>query len=120
MDYKSEGVAKLLQPGDLLYVEGNAEYPDNVKSENYGTKVKPIRIIGVNVVGQKPVIKPETKDVVVTFFGDNYIFDNFEIVGNMQEASDPKLITRRVLYQVADGITIRHCSVHDYCKWYYG
>ncbi|AEI36667.1 right-handed parallel beta-helix repeat-containing protein [Francisella salina] len=108
-----QDVAKLLQPGDIVYVEGNAEYPGSVKFENHGTKVKPIRIIGVKVAGQKPVIKSETKDVVVTFFGDNYIFDNFEIVGNMQEASDPKLITRRGLYQVADGITIRHCSVHD-------
>ena len=107
-------VASLLQAGDVVYVDGNATYTGSVAFENNGTADKPIRIIGVAINGKRPVISADLKSStnLVTFYGDHYFFENFEVVGNMSKVAKAQM-TGRGINQISNYLTISHCIVHD-------
>lgn len=114
--YKSlQEVANLLQSGDTIYVDGDAEYSGNIKLTKNGTKENPIRIIGITINNKRPIIRASNtaSEILVRFDGSNYLFENFEVIGNLGKATDKSKFTARGIYQVADDLTIRNCIVHD-------
>jgi len=103
---KLQDVANLLEPGDLVLVDGDVEYPDNVYLFKDGTPENPITIRGVTVNGRKPIIKNATGYRGIVVEGDYNIIDNFEVAAN------PK-VTNGGIFHVAHGTVIRNCYVHD-------
>ena len=108
-------VSGLLQPGDTVFVDGDAEYIGGVSFSNNGTESQPISIIGVSINGKQPIIRADTKSNqnLLVFYGNHYILDNFEVVGNMSEVSNKALMTTRGINQISNDLTIRHCRVHN-------
>ena len=94
-------VDALLQPGDLVLVDGDNAYTGGISFSNAGSSSQPITIRGVKVNGNRPVI--EGGRDVVEFNQNNYVFEGFEIRG----------AEFRGLFHHADNITIRDCVVHD-------
>ncbi len=99
--YKSiQQVEALLDPGDLVLVDGDAVYAGGITFSNAGDPGQPITIRGVKVNGSRPVI--EGGNNVVEFNQNNYVFEGFEIRG----------AGFRGLYHHADNVVIRDCVVH--------
>jgi hypothetical protein len=103
-------VVDLLQPGDLVEVDGNATYPGDVAFTQAGTARDPITIRGIRVQGHRPVISGGTNTVsFVTPWpysgpgADHYIFEGFEVTGG----------SFRGIYHQADDLTVRDVAVHD-------
>ncbi len=94
-------VEALLEPGDLVLVDGDEVYAGGVTFSNAGAPGEPITIRGVKVNGVRPAI--EGGNNVVEFNQSNYVFEGFEI----RDAGF------RGLYHHADNIVIRDCVVHD-------
>jgi hypothetical protein len=94
-------VAPLLEPGDLVLVDGGHVYAGAIMFSVPGTAGAPITIRGVRVNGSRPVI--EGGRDVVEFNMNHYVFEGFEIQG----------AGFRGLFHHADDITIRDCVVHD-------
>ena len=94
-------VDPLLEPGDLVLVDGDDVYTGGITFSNAGTAQQPITIRGVKVNGSRPVIEGGRN--VVEFNQNNYVFEGFEI-------RDAEF---RGLYHHADNIIIRDCIVHD-------
>ena len=107
-------VANLIQAGDTVYVDGAANYTGSVSFKNNGTADKPIRIIGVSVNSQRPIISADTKSNsnLISFYGNHYFFENFEVVGNMSKVAKTQM-TNRGINQLSNYLTISHCIVHD-------
>jgi chitodextrinase len=100
--YASIGdVDALLEPGDLVLVDGDCSYAGGITFSNAGDPAQPITIRGVKVNGHRPVIEGGRN--VVEFNQNNYVFEGFEI-------RDAEF---RGLYHHADNVTIRDCVVHD-------
>jgi chitodextrinase len=93
-------VEAILEPGDLVLVDGDEVYTGGVTFSNAGTPGEPITIRGVKVNGVRPVI--EGGNNVVEFDRNNYIFEGFEI----------RNAGFRGLYHHADNIVVRDCVVH--------
>lgn len=98
-DLKS--VAKLLKPGDIVEVYGNATYPGGVRFEQDGTAEKPILIRGQLIEGKRPVIKGSADTIEAK--GDHYVFEDLEITG----------ATKRCFFHHADDIIVRRVFIHD-------
>jgi chitodextrinase len=94
-------VEALLEPGDLVLVDGDAVYAGGITFSNAGTAGQPITIRGVKVNGSRPVI--DGGNNVVEFNQNNYVFEGFEI----------RNAGFRGLYHHADNIIIRDCIVHN-------
>jgi chitodextrinase len=94
-------VEALLEPGDLVLVDGDAVYTGGITFSNAGTPGQPITIRGVKVNGSRPAI--EGGNNVVEFNQNNYVFEGFEI----------RNAGFRGLYHHADNTVIRDCVVHD-------
>lgn len=106
-----QAVAGLLNPGDLVEVDGNVSYPGGVVFTRPGTPAQKITIRGIRVNGIRPIISGGTN--TVTFAtpdvddpqaaGSHYVFENFELTGG----------NFRCLYHQADNLTVRDVTVHD-------
>lgn len=96
-------VAKLLKPGDIVDVRGNATYSGGVRLEKHGEADKPITIRGVIVDGKRPVFQGSNDTIEAR--GDNYIFEDLELTG----------ATNRCFFHHAHNITVRRLFIHD-CK----
>lgn len=94
-------VEALLEPGDLVLVDGDAVYTGGITFSNAGTPAAPITIRGVKVNGSRPVVEGGYN--VVEFNRNDYVFEGFEI----------RNAEFRGLYHHADNIVIRDCVVHD-------
>jgi chitodextrinase len=94
-------VRSMLQPGDLVLVDGDHVYTGGFAFSNAGTPDQPITIRGVKINGNRPVI--EGGRDVVEFNRNHYVFESFEI----------RNAEFRGLYHHAHDITIRDCVVHD-------
>jgi chitodextrinase len=94
-------VEALLEPGDLVLVDGDEVYAGGVTFSGTGTPEAPITIRGVKINGSRPVIEGGYN--VVELNRSNYVFEGFEIRG----------AEFRGLYHHADNIVIRDCVVHD-------
>ena len=99
---KLQDVAALLNPGDLVEVDGNATYPGDLIFTRPGTIVNKITIRGLRVNGLRPVLSGGTNTVEFRL-SDHYVFEGFDVTGG----------SFRGIYHHADDITIRDTVVHD-------
>ena len=104
-----QAVAALLQPGDLVLVDGNAVYPGDVVFSEPGLPDNPITVRGVRISGNRPVISGGTNTVTFespwpyTSGADHYIFEGFIITGG----------SFRGLYHQSDDLTVRDVLVYN-------
>jgi hypothetical protein len=103
-----QAVAGLLNPGDLVLVDGDATYPGDATFRQPGAAASPIVIRGVSVNGHRPVISGGTNTVhfrtdEIGSGADHYVFENFEVTGGSN---------RCIFHQAAD-LTLRNLVVHD-------
>ena len=106
-----QAVAGLLNPGDVVEVDGNATYAGGVIFTRPGTASQKIVIRGIRVAGNRPVLSGATN--TVTFAtpdvdhpensASHYVFEGFEVTGG----------TFRGIYHQADDLTVRDVLVHD-------
>ena len=98
---KLQDVADLLNPGDIVNVDGNATYPANVYIEQSGTVDKWITINGMQPPdGTRPVITG-TGSYGINISADYIVLQGFEVNGG------PKGIG-----VFGDHITVRNCVIH--------
>jgi hypothetical protein len=101
-----QAVAPLLNPGDLVEVDGNATYPGDLIFTRPGTVVNKITIRGIRVNGLRPIISGGTNTVEFRL-SDHYVFESFDVTGG----------SFRGIYHHAHDIIIRdtvihHCPAH--------
>jgi len=97
-----QNVAGLLNPGDLVEVDGNATYPGDIILTRPGTIVNKITVRGLRVNGLRPILSGGTNTIEFRL-SDHYIFEGFDVTGG----------SFRGIYHHADDITIRDTVVHD-------
>jgi hypothetical protein len=97
-----QNVAGLLNPGDLVEVDGNATYPGDIILTRPGTIVNKITIRGLRVNGLRPILSGGTNTIEFRL-SDHYVFEGFDVTGG----------SFRGIYHHADDITIRDTVVHD-------
>ncbi len=105
-----QSVAPLLEPGDVVEVDGDHTYPGDVTFTREGSPAAPIVIRGIRVNGKRPLISGGTNTVqFVTDWpysgpgADHYVFEGFEIAEG----------SFRGIYHQADDLTIRDVVVRD-------
>jgi hypothetical protein len=96
-----QAVASLLKPGDVVQVYGGATYAGGVRLTRAGSASSKIKIVGVRVNGQRPVLAGGTNSI--EFAGNHYVFEGFDVTGG----------TSRCVYHHAHDITIRDTVIHD-------
>jgi len=104
-------VAGLLDPGDVVEVDGDTTYPGGVVFTRPGSPEQRITIRGIRINGKRPVLAGSTN--TVTFAtpdvdspqqaASHYVFEGFEVTGG----------SFRCLYHQADDLTVRDVLVHD-------
>ncbi len=96
-----QSVADLLQPGDVVEVDGDATYSGGVQLDRQGLPSAKITIRGVLVNGKRPVISGGTNTIEAA--GNHYVFEGLELTGG----------SSRCFFHHADDITIRNSVIHD-------
>jgi len=105
-------LAGLLDPGDLVEVDGGHTYPGGVVFTEPGTAADPIVIRGLrDGGGNRPVISGGTNAVAFETWpcdgsgtdGSHYVFEGFEIAG----------ASFRGIFHQADDLTVRDTVVRD-------
>ena len=96
-----QAVAPLLNPGDLVLVDGNATYPGGIVLDRAGSAASKITIRGVRIAGQRPLLSGGVN--TNEFRASHYVFETFEVAGG----------SFRGIYHHADDIAIRDCLVRD-------
>jgi len=105
-----QAVSPKLAPGDVVEVEGDAQYPGGASFSRNGTVAAPIVIRGIKVHGKRPVIKavPDMPGwAIVRIMASHYRFEGFRVT------ADGQALGTRGIYTVGDDITVRDCVVHD-------
>ncbi len=107
-------VAPLLNPGDLVEVDGNATYPGDIVFTRPGTAAQPITVRGIRVNGHRPVLSGGTNTVTFStpwpYTGpgaDHYIFEGFEITGGSF-----RCLYHQAAHLTARDLHIHHCPAH--------
>lgn len=99
--YKTLGaVAGIVNPGDVVEVDGGATYPA-VAFTRAGSAASKITLRGIRVGGKRPILSGGTNSIELA--GDHYVLEGFEITGG----------SSRCVFHHADDITIRDSVVHD-------
>ena len=103
-----QAVAGLLNPGDVVEVDGDATYPGDATFRRPGAAGNPILIRGVLVNGKRPVISGGTNTVHfrtddIGAGADHYVMEGFEITGG----------SSRCVFHQSDDVTLRDLVVHD-------
>lgn len=104
-------VAVLLNPGDVVEVDGDQVYPGEVVFSRPGSPAAKIHIRGVRVNGKRPVISGGTNAVAFTTpwpyngpnGGHHYVFEGFEVAN----------ATNRGIFHQAKDLTIRDCLIRS-------
>jgi MYXO-CTERM domain-containing protein len=94
-------VANLLQPGDVVEIDGDATYTGGVAFWNAGTPSSKITIRGIRKNGKRPVISGGTNTIEAA--GDHYVFEGLDLTAG----------SFRCFYHHAHDITLRDSVVHD-------
>jgi hypothetical protein len=94
-------VVTLLQPGDVVELDGNATYPGGVTFSRDGTAAAPIIVRGLKASGKRPILAGGANTIEAA--GDHYVFEGLEITGG----------SARCFYHHADQITLRDSVVRD-------
>ncbi|MGA3172612.1 MAG: hypothetical protein ABSE62_16545 [Chthoniobacteraceae bacterium] len=105
-----QAVAGLLQPGDVVNVQGGAIYQGGVTlAANGGRGNDVITIRGVRVNGVRPVLSGVMAKggTVLRIFGSHYVIEGLDLTagGDARAA--------RCFYNVGDDVTLRDSVVHD-------
>ncbi|MBK7428195.1 MAG: hypothetical protein IPI60_14845 [Saprospiraceae bacterium] len=106
-----QAVTGLLNPGDIVEVDGDETYPGGVVFNRPGAPGNKIIIRGIRINNQRPIISGAVNTVTfATPFpynnpngGHHYIFEGFEITAG----------SFRGIFHQAKDLTIRDCYVHD-------
>lgn len=106
-----QAVTGLLNPGDIVEVDGDETYPGGVNFNRPGAPGNKIIIRGIRINNQRPILNGGTNTVAFTTpwpynvpnGGHHYIFEGFEITGG----------TSRCIFHQAKDLTIRDCYVRD-------
>jgi hypothetical protein len=94
-------VASLVKPGDVVEVDGNAQYAGGVRFTRGGTPDQRITIRGIRVSGKRPVISGGVNTVELN--GNYTTLEGFEVTGG----------SSRCIYHHAHSITVRDTVVRD-------
>lgn len=94
-------VAGLLQPGDVVEIDGDASYAGGIVFDQPGTSAQPITIRGIRKNGNRPILGGGTNTVEAR--ADHYIFEALDLTGG----------SFRCFYHHADDITLRDSVIHD-------
>lgn len=94
-------LADSLAPGDVVEVDGDAEYEGGVLFEAAGTAEQPIIIRGIRVNGNRPRLSGGNNTLEVG--ADHYVFEGLDLTGG----------TSRCFFHRADDITLRDSVIHD-------
>ena len=100
---KLQDVSGLLNPGDLVLLDGDATYAGGASFTRTGTAIDRIVIRGVKVNGKRPVINGGTKNSIEVYNANYYSFESLEI-SNAPKAG---------IGVYGDQIEIRDCIIHD-------
>ncbi len=96
-------------PGDVVEVQGDRTYPGDLWIRTGGSASAPITFRGVSVNGQRPIIKgvgtEQYHNMIVLFYANHLVFENFEIIGDGNTANAG-------LVNKADDVTLRDLVVH--------
>ncbi len=105
-----QSVAGLLQPGDVVEVDGDATYPGGVVFTRPGTPEQKITIRGIRINGKRPILSGGINTVhFMTDWpysgpgADHYILEGVDVTGG----------SSRGIFHQADDLTIRDVVVHD-------
>lgn len=106
-----QAVTGLLNPGDIVEVDGDNTYPGGVTFNRAGTASNKIIIRGIRINDQRPIISGGVNTVAFTTpspynvpnGGHHYIFEGFEVTGG----------SSRCIFHQARDLTIRDCLVRD-------
>src|SRR5687767_5852673 len=80
--YKTPGaVAELLQPGDVVEIDGNATYSGGTAFWNPGEASRKITVRGIRVNGKRPVLTGGNNTIEAA--GDHYVFEGLEITAGV-------------------------------------
>lgn len=102
--YKSiQAVQDLLNPGDVVEVEGNATYPGGVLLSRSGSSSNYITIRGIRVNGKRPLINTTSSQFCVKIEGHFIRLESFELTGS----------TKAGLGLYGHKLIISDCSIHD-------
>ncbi|MBI4510665.1 MAG: hypothetical protein HY698_13610 [Deltaproteobacteria bacterium] len=94
-------VATLLQPGDLVLLQGGTTYPGGVVFRRAGSAAQPIIVRGVRNDGARPILSGGTNTIEV--YADHYVLEGLELTGG----------TSRCFYHHGHDITLLDSVVHD-------
>jgi hypothetical protein len=106
-DFKTlQDIEDMLQPGDVVEIDGDQEYEGGIILSEDGTVANPIIIRGKKINGKLPIIR-EGGDRIIIMNGANTILEGLEIVGKSNET------TKAGVGVYANNLTIRGCIIHD-------
>ncbi|MCE7891036.1 MAG: hypothetical protein DYH12_15290, partial [Sorangiineae bacterium PRO1] len=97
-------VTALLEPGDVVEIDGDATYSGGVVFAKPGTAANKITVRGVPKNGKRPVISGGTNTIEAQ--GNHYVFEGLDITG----------ASFRCFYHHANDVTLRDSVVHDCVK----
>lgn len=105
-----QSLTALLEPGDIVEVDGDVTYPGGVVFTEPGTETDWITIRGIRINGHRPIISGGTNTVMFQtdwpYSGpgaDYYVLEGFEIIGG----------TFRGIFHQAAHLLVRDTVVHD-------
>jgi hypothetical protein len=96
-----DDVAWMLEPGDVVTVQGDHTYPGNVVFENSGTNASKITILGIRVNGKRPRLSGGFNTMELR--ANNYVIQGFDLTGG----------SSRCLYHHGHNNKVRDTVVHD-------
>lgn len=100
--YKTLGaVASMLNPGDVVEVDGNATYAGGIVLGRAGAAGNPITVRGIRVNGQRPVLSGGTNTIEIQ--GDHYVLEGFDVTA----------ASFRCVFHHSDDVVMRDLVVHD-------
>ncbi|MBN2709433.1 MAG: T9SS type A sorting domain-containing protein [Calditrichaceae bacterium] len=101
--YKSPAdVRNILNPGDTVFVDGNAVYNGDIHFSRPGSAAQRIVIKGIRINNNRPVIEGGTNNVAFINGADHYTFEGFEI----------RNASFRGIYHQSDDLILRDLLIH--------
>ena len=94
-------VVDLLNPGDVVEVDGDHTYPGGVVFDRPGSPMANITIRGIRINGKRPVLSGGTNTVEAR--ANHYVFESLDLTGG----------SSRCFYHHANDIVLRDSVVHD-------
>ncbi len=96
-----QDVRTLLQPGDVVEIDGDASYVGGVVLDRPGNAERPITIRGLRVNGKRPVLSGGTNTLEVR--ADHYVIVGLELTRG----------SSRCFYHRGDDVVLRDSEIHD-------